>query len=299
MPRADVANGIRYDLNTVAYPASWIGGRSPMVTGSGMNMRLTDATGALLDVRQGVTNFDNVSSGATSIAATLDNALGAKGYYGIFGSHYDMSDGYEKTLYALAASRHVPVISAEQALTWLDGRAASNFTNLRSEAIGRGVFSLHAAEGAYGLQAMMPLRDAGGELVTIAMGGHTVDYRTEIIKGIQYAIFAAKPGDYEVTYSDFGILTPGMGNVTPKSTLAQGTGATSRGSEVASSSGPVDMPSQFAGRVSSEDEHLQAHTQTSQASDWWHQPIVVWIFGGGAVLTTSGVAWWLVSVRRR
>lgn len=203
MPLADIANGIRYDLNTVALPSSWIGTNSPIVTGSGMNMRLTDINGAMIDVRQGVTNFDNTTAGTTSIAAAFDNALGPQGYYGIFGSHYDMSDTYNQTLYSVAKSRNVPIISSQQALTWLDGRSSSNFSNLKSLGTGKESFTINVAEGGMGLQAMVPVNDAGGTIASIQLNGQMVTYQTNVIKGEQYAIFAAQPGDYVVTYSDY------------------------------------------------------------------------------------------------
>ncbi len=202
-PLADFANGIRYDLDTVAYPSSWIGTNSPMVTGSGMNMRLTDINGAMIDVHQGVTNFDNTTAGTASITAAFDNALGPNGYYGIFGSHYDMNDSYNQTLFSIAKSRNVPIISSQQALTWLDGRSSSNFANLKSLGIGRESFTIDVAEGAIGLQAMLSLNDAGGAIANIKLNGQAVTYQTNIIKGEQYAIFAAQPGDYVVTYSDY------------------------------------------------------------------------------------------------
>jgi hypothetical protein len=302
MPRADSVNGVRYDLNAVAYPSSWIGSHSPMVTGSGMNMRLTDAHGALLDVRQGVTNFDNVSSNAASVAAMLDNALGPKGYYGIFGSHYDMSDGYEKTLYALATSRHIPIISADQALTWLDGRGASNFADLKSAEVGRVTFSIEAAEGAYGLQAMMPLRDAGGVLVRITLAGQSVDYRTEIVKGVNYAIFAAKPGAYEITYSDFGVVAAGKGNTTPITASFQRATTTASlvDERVSSSSSEAQLPS--SGQASTGRQsalHADAvHSPDTTLGAWWQRPLVLVLFGGGLVLTSGGL-WWLLALRRR
>jgi hypothetical protein len=208
MPQADLLNNIHYDLNSVAYPASWIGTHSPIVTGSGMNMRLTDANGALLDVHQGVTNFDNTAASATSIAAAFDNALGSDGYYGIFGSHYDMNDTYDQTLYSVAKSRNIPIISSQQALDWLSGRESSNFSDLTSSAPGEESFTISAAEGAHGLQAMIPISDAGGTLTSINLDTRPVSFQTSVIKGVQYALFNAFPGNYTVTYSDFGATSP-------------------------------------------------------------------------------------------
>jgi hypothetical protein len=299
MPKVDYLNGVRYDLNTVAYPVSWVSGRSPMVTGSGMNMRLSDASGSLLDVRQGVTNFDNTSANPTAIAAMFDNALGAKGYYGIFGSHYDMSDLYNDTLYNVAASRQIPIITADQALTWLDGRSGSNFRDLTSSEIGKVTFSIDVAEGAYGLQAMMPLQDAEGALSSIKRAGQSVAYRTEIIKGVHYAIFTANPGAYEVLYTDF---SPKTQVVTDDTSV--GVTASSRGySAIATDEEPAtnDKVNNVTSRPT---KGLPAH-QAESPSDgivdtpktWWPQPIV-FIVGGG-ITATSGVIWWLFKLRRR
>lgn len=230
-PLADIANGVRYDLDTVAYPSSWIGTSSPIVNGSGMNMRLTDVNGAMIDVRQGVTNFDNTTAGPTSIAAAFDNALGPDGYYGIFGSHYDMTDTYNQTLYSIASSRNVPIISSQQALTWLDGRSSSNFSNLKSLGSGKESFTITAAEGAIGLQAMVPVSDAGGMITSIQYAGQNITYQTNVIKGEQYAIFAAQPGDYVVTYSDFGISasSSSTGAASSSSTTSQTGNSSSAG----------------------------------------------------------------------
>jgi hypothetical protein len=202
MPQADLLNNIHYDLNTVAYPSSWIGTHSPIVTGSGMNMRLTDASGALLNVHQGVTNFDNTTANATSIAAAFDNALGSDGYYGVFGSHYDMNDTYDKTLYSVATSRNIPIISSQQALDWWSGRESSNFSHLMSSAPGEESFTITTGEGTHGLQAMVPLNDAHGTITNISLAAKPITYQTNVIKGVQYALFNAVPGDYVVTYSD-------------------------------------------------------------------------------------------------
>ncbi|HEY8886682.1 MAG TPA: DUF4082 domain-containing protein [Candidatus Microsaccharimonas sp.] len=219
MPRADLLNNVHYDLNSVAYPASLVGTHSPLVSGSGMNMRLTDASGALLDVHQGVTNFDNASAGTTSIAKTFDNALGATGYYGMFGSHYDMTDSYASTLLSIAKSRNIPTITSQQALQWLSGRESSNFSQLASTAQGKETFTITTGEGAHGLQAMIPTSDKAGSLQTITIGAQPVTYRTDVIKGVQYAIFNAIPGDYTVMYSDFGFVIPVV-SPTPTPTLS-------------------------------------------------------------------------------
>ncbi|HEX8762515.1 MAG TPA: Ig-like domain-containing protein, partial [Candidatus Saccharimonadales bacterium] len=201
-PRVQIANGMRFGLEYVAYPNSWVGTRAPMLTGSGMNMRLTDADGDLLDGFQGVTNLDDTAAGTTSINALLDNAIGSAGYYGIFGTHYDMSNSYHTTVFAAAKARNIPMISADEALTWLDGRGSSRFSGFTGSS-GQFGFTLDAAEGAVGLKAMLPVQDAAGTLSTLKLAGQDVTYQTQTVKGVQYAVFDGQPGAYTATYSDY------------------------------------------------------------------------------------------------
>jgi hypothetical protein len=206
--KASIANGIHYSLDYVAFPASWINGRSPIMTGSGMNMRFTDTTGALLDIHQGVTNFDNTSANPTSINTLLDNAVGSTGYYGMYGTHYDMSDTYDTILLNAARARNIPLISSNNALTWLDGRGDSQFDNLDVVKKGKLTFTVRPGQGAVGLRAMMPISDGTGTLTSLEVAGQNASYTTKAIKGVSYAVFDAVPGDYTVTYSDYDPTDP-------------------------------------------------------------------------------------------
>jgi hypothetical protein len=176
-----------------------------------MNMRFIDFDGDMIDVYQGVTNFDDTTSSAAQIGLLLDSALGSEGYYGIYGTHYDMSNSYDATVFAAAKSRNVPMISARQALTWADGRGSSNFSNFTGSN-GQFTFTINAAEGAFGLKAMLPINDAGGTLSTLSAEGNAVTYQTQAVKGVQYAVFDATPGDYTATYSDYSVPAGGGNN---------------------------------------------------------------------------------------
>jgi hypothetical protein len=303
MPRADYALGVGYDLNTVAYPATWVGSRSPMVTGSGMNMRLTDASGALVDVRQGVTNFDNTTADSTAIAAMFDNALGADGYYGLFGSHYDMGPGdqYHDTLVNLAKSRNIPMISAAQALEWLTGREQSTISQLASPVIGQVTFQITASEGAYGLRAMIPSRSAGGDVVSLLRDGQPVVYQAENIKGVSYIVFDARSGAYEARYSDYGqgVTQPAIGTnlVKPGNGAARKAVAMVAGDKIAQESEENSITSSPDRTVSAGAENDNS-SQSSTAAPWYGLSIV-WVIGAGALAATAGVGWWLVSMRHR
>jgi hypothetical protein len=304
MPRADQAVGVRYDLNTVAYPASWINSRSPMVTGSGMNMRLTDTSGALLNVHQGVTNFDNTAADTTAVATMFDNAVGTNGYYGLFGSHYDMTPGtqYQQQLVDIAVSRGVPVISSQQALDWLTSREQSTISNLASTATGQLTFHLAPSEGAHGLQAMVPLADGGGELTSLARDGQPVTYRTDTIKGVRYGIFDARAGNYEAHYSDYSQPTnqPGLGGLSnTRSTAASSLPSFSVTTADTQQTPPnTTQPDKKNTNISTKDLTARAPA-TASTAPWYSHPAVIITSTGVAVAAVTGAGWWLTTVRRR
>jgi len=319
MPRADQAQGVRYDLNTVAFPASWINSRSPMVTGSGMNMRLTDLSGALLDVHQGVTNFDNTSADATSIAAMLDNAIGVNGYYGMFGSHYDMEGGetYHQLLVDMAKSRGVPTITSAQALEWLTSREQSNFTQLAQPEAGQLTFHLTASEGAHGLRAMVPAQNGSGVVTNVTRGGQTVTYQTQTIKGVSYIIFEGRTGDYDVRYSNYNPSIPSTGGeeVTPGAGSAGGVSGVSSVKTVArsasinqqptsdSSDEPITIdskPSTDLGVHIVHDDHEITTPEPTVVEAPWYSRGDVWTGIGAGSCILVGSAWWgIAAIRRR
>ncbi|WP_324672205.1 N,N-dimethylformamidase beta subunit family domain-containing protein [Hymenobacter sp. GOD-10R] len=209
-PKAEVERGIRLDANYYYWPAAWIQNRPGMFTGSGMPMRFADTDGSLIDCYQATTQLTDESgiTYSTHINTLLDNALGAKGYYGVFTAnmHTDLeqvgtnsTDG-SNTIIAAAQQRQVPVISAKQMLTWLDGRNNSSFGTMtwNGNALN---FSITTASGSNNLRAMLPLLASVGQLTGITVNGSAVTYTTETIKGIQYAFFPANGGNYVASYS--------------------------------------------------------------------------------------------------
>ncbi len=301
------ANGMRYDLNYVAFPASWVGSKAPLMTGSGMNMRLTDADGDMVDVRQGVTNFDNTTASTSNITGLLDNAIGANGYYGIFGSHYDMSgDNYNTTLYNAVTSRNVPIISSKQALTWLDGHGSSTFSSVSGSA-GLFTFTVNAAEGAHNLKAMLPIQDASGTLSTLTLGGNNVTYDTRTVKGVQYAVFSANPGAYTATYSDYD---PNAGSGGGSSGGSSGSGSSSGGSsstpattkksttfsnEEATDATEETSPTTQSTTEDDKPKEREIVTTTNGGEDG-NWPWIVWALLGFAL---GGIIWWIVFTIRR
>ena len=175
-----------------------MGNRPGFFTGSGMPMRFADLDGTMIDVYQATTQMTD-ESGQTypfTIDTLLDRALGPEGYYGAFTANIHSDGGTESQAAAIVTSakaRGVPVVSAKQMLTWLDGRNGSSF-----EAISWNgsvlTFGIAVGAGANGLQAMLPTQGGGGTLSALTRGGVAVPYTTQAIKGVQYAFFVAQAG---------------------------------------------------------------------------------------------------------
>jgi Domain of unknown function (DUF4082)/Bacterial Ig-like domain/Glycosyl hydrolases family 16 len=204
-PQVEIENGIRLDTSYYYWPPSWLADRPGFFTGSGMPMRFAGLDGTLIDVYQAATQLTD-ESGQTypyEIAALLDNALGPQGYYGAFTAnmHTDLvnSTGSDAII-AAAQARSVPVVSARQMLTWLDGRNSSSFgalgwnTNVLS-------FTITVGTGATGLEGMVPMKAAVGDLTGITRNGSPIMYTSQVIKGITYAFFPAAAGTYQATYA--------------------------------------------------------------------------------------------------
>jgi hypothetical protein len=225
-PKTDLAHGIR--LNTDYYwfaNDNWDQDLGGMFTGSGMPMRFAGADGSLIDVYQAATySADDATNNPDTVVPAqmktlIDGALGAKGYYGAFTLivHNDgpqAESAARDQVVAYARSHGVSVISERQLLTWLDGRDGSSFGSVDFGS-GALTFTISANSAARGLQAMLPLDGAWGQLQAITRGGSSVSYDTETIKGVDYAIFPAVGGSYQATYS---------GSHPPQTTITQAPG---------------------------------------------------------------------------
>ncbi len=208
-PLVKVTQGIRLDTNYYYWPPSWIQNRPGMFTGSGMPMRFADTDGTIIDVYQAVTQMTD-ESGQTypfTVDALLDKAIGPEGYYGAFcaNMHTDSaSHPSSDAIVASAQARGVPVVSGRQMLEWLDGRNSSTFSSVEwpgatlSSTLS---FTVSVGVGANNLRGMIPATGAAGTLATLTRNGGAVAFTTQTIKGVQYAIFDAQPGDYAATFA--------------------------------------------------------------------------------------------------
>ena len=205
LPKEEFARGIRLDTNYYHYPETWIGGLPGFMTGTGMVMRLADVDGTPLNILEAHTFMTDESgqSYPSTVNALLDKAIGPQGYYGIFTAniHTDFAASPESdAVVSSALSRSVPVISAKQALDWVEGRNASRFQSFswNGNALS---FIVSVGAGATGLQGMLPVQSSSGTLATLTRGGSNVSFTTQTIKGVTYAFFPATAGSYVATYA--------------------------------------------------------------------------------------------------
>ncbi len=211
-PRAELAHNIRLDTNYYYWPGTWVGQNPGLMTGSGFPQRFAGADGSLIDVYQATTQLndeltDNVPNDlvteTNSLNTLLDNAVGSPGYYGVFtaNNHTDSEEGanHAANVVGAAQAHGVPVISAQQMLTWLDGRDASAFQGVAFNG-GQLTFNIAQASGAHGLGAMLPINGSTGALQGLTRNGAPVSTSTRTVKGIAYAVFDAQSGSYVATY---------------------------------------------------------------------------------------------------
>jgi len=198
------SNGIRLDTNYYYYPGSWIADVPGVFTGSGFPMRFAKADGTMVDAYQATTQMTDESSQTypKNINTLLDNALGATGYYGTFvaNMHTDTAvHAGSQAIVASAQSRGVPVVSAAQMLSWIDGRNSTAFGSI-TWASNVLTFSVVPGTGANGLQVMIPFNAGALHLSGLTLNGNAVSFTVKTIKGVSYAFVTAGIGQYQATY---------------------------------------------------------------------------------------------------
>ena len=167
-------------------------------------MRFTDTTGAMVDTYQAASQMTD-ESGQTypsTVDSLLDKATGPEGYYGVFtiNAHTDSVSSTEASAAVASAQAHgVPVVTAKQMLTWLDGRNTSSFGNIAWNG-GQLSFTATPAAGANNLDVMVPFTSTAGTLASVTRDGTPVTYTTRTVKGVVYAFVRAGAGTFVATY---------------------------------------------------------------------------------------------------
>ena len=203
MAEVEAEYGIRMDANYYYWPGEWVADRPGFFTGSGMPMRFASSTGEILDVYQTATQMtdESLQTYPATIDTLLDRALGNEGYYGAFTAniHTDYSGSpYSDAIINSALGRGVPVISTRQLLTWVDSRNGSSFGSFTAAGSTLN-FTIKPGQGAVGLEAMVPM-PPGKSIAGITRNGTSAGYVTKVVKGLDYAVFSAAEGTYQVTF---------------------------------------------------------------------------------------------------
>ena len=205
VPQLEFKHGIRLDTSYYYWPDTWVQDRPGMFTGSGMPMRFTDRNGNIIDVYQATTQMPDETNQTFpyTIDMLLDNALGPKGFYGVFTAnmHTDQvaSSGSDAILTS-ALARGVPIVSSLQMLTWLDGRNNSYFSSIAWNGSVLN-FNVVAATGSTNLMSVLPAFNGNTVLQSITRNGTSVSFTLQTIKGVAYAMFSAPSGSYVATYA--------------------------------------------------------------------------------------------------
>jgi WD40 repeat protein len=209
-----LAHGMRLDTSYYFWPPGWVQDRPGFFTGSAMPMRFSGMDGSLVDVYEAVTHMTDESGQSypatidTLLDRASDNTAVGKGYYGAYTANlhtdYPVATADKIAVVTSAKARGVPVISAAQMLTWLDGRNTSSFGSMTWSANVLN-FTVTAGSGSRGLIGMLPLNSATGVITGITYspsGGSSAPlaYTLDTIKGVQYALFAANTGTYTASY---------------------------------------------------------------------------------------------------
>ena len=160
----------------------------------------------VIDVYQAATQMTD-ESGQTypcTINTLLDRALGPEGYYGVFTANMHTDTRPTRDRMRSSARRSpasVPVVSARQMLTWLDGKQCVDVQRRVSRTNNVVDFTIAQGTGATGIDALLPRQGSGGPLSSLTRGGTAVTFVVETIKGVEYATFPATAGTYAATYS--------------------------------------------------------------------------------------------------
>ena len=281
--RAELAHNIRYSMDYYYWPPEWVNGRPGLFTGSGIPMKFADTDGTSIDIYQGVSQLvnENGINYDSDVNALLTNATGSKGYYGFFGTHDDYRDTtFSDSIVNASQNFNVSVISAIQALTWLDGRNSSSFTNFSWDGTTLN-FTVTPGPGITGLQGMLPAVDSSNSAISsLARNGSAVTFTTQTIKGISYAFFPAAAGDYVATYSG----TAPTPTPTPTPTYSLWDNSTVPAVPSQADPNPVEVGTKFSADVDGQITGFKFYKGTTNTGLHTGH---LWTSGGGLLATAT------------
>jgi hypothetical protein len=192
--------GVRLDMNYYYWPPFWVRNHVGYMTGSGLPMRYVGRDGRPLNVYQATTHLANDSKlpGQSSIERLIDAALDDRQYFALIGVHYDYTDGLEDVLLNAAVERKVALVTAAQALAWLEDRARSSLDKTRWDG-NRLRFEARIAQRD-DIYVDVPAAWNGRSVSRVECGGQPIAHVVQTLKGLAYASFPARTGTCVVAY---------------------------------------------------------------------------------------------------
>ncbi len=173
------------------------------MTGSGFPMKFADLNGDILDIYQAATHIvdENGIKYPKSVGYMIDKALGPEQFFGVFGTHYDFRDDFLSTAIRIAREKGVALISASQALRWVDARNNSRFENILWDGE-RLSFNARIDDEADAITALLPLWASDRRVTVVNCDGKNKAFSTVKIKGIDYVSLPISSGACELFYKE-------------------------------------------------------------------------------------------------
>lgn len=181
--------------------------------GTGLPQRFIDAKGRILPIYQATTQWPDewfadkgMTADETVRIITRMFEAARNGYYSAFVNNihqvrYNGGSGKDKitpewthAVWKYCRDEGIPLWSAEMLLDFVEARNRARFENLAwridpDRSSRRLTFDFRTPEGGQLLTIMVPSAFSGRALESIAVDGSSVDFTTEQIKGIEYAMF--------------------------------------------------------------------------------------------------------------
>jgi IPT/TIG domain len=249
------ASGGNIGMDTTVFPwgrwlkkadGTWAHG---YINGSGLPMRMMDATGHLIPLYQQATTLvdEQLLSG---IASTQENLTGAQaaaisqqlidgsltgGNYAAITTQFSVdwysypnATPWAESTMSYARSKGVPIWSADDWLRFTQARAGTAFGTPSWD--GQSLtFTMTVPSGPDAMPLMLPLTSDGGRLTSLTVDGAGVAYQTRTVKGAFNAVASVGAGSHTVIAA-YASVMPSVRAITPaKGPTAGGTAVTLSG----------------------------------------------------------------------
>ncbi|MCB0115762.1 MAG: hypothetical protein KDD84_16795, partial [Caldilineaceae bacterium] len=215
-----VSYGMALDTNFYSW-GSWLQKQNGSwargyITGSGQPMKFISDQGVIIPYFQQLTQlideqltaFHELLSESEAIAVSqqmIDASL-AGDYAALMTQfhvdyYYPPSSGWAEGTLAYANQRGVPILNADEWLTFVETRYSADYTNLAWNGTTQTLSFGITADNAQGidLTTVLPLSYAGGALSTVTVDGNNAGFSVQTIKGEDVAFVSMSAGQHQVT----------------------------------------------------------------------------------------------------